>query len=71
MRITRLDLAPTYESPGRDRMRMLRLQGCESGPSDQLRLGLSYLLPDGGTRFEASGIEVVISNIAEETTLGV
>ena len=59
---------------------MLRLQGSESGPSDQLWLGLSYPLPDSGTTLEASGIEkmyvvlegeVVISNIAEETTLGV
>ena len=71
MHVTRLDLPPPYESPGHDPMRMLRLQGRESGPSDQLRLGLSYLLPDSGTTLEASGIEVVISNIAGETTLGV
>ncbi len=49
-----------------------------SGPSDQLWLGLSYLLPGGGTTLEASGIEkmyvvldgeVVVSNGAEEATL--
>jgi hypothetical protein len=56
MRVTRLDLAPPYESPGHDRMRMLRLQGRESGPSDQLWLGLSYLLPGGGTTLDASSI---------------
>jgi mannose-6-phosphate isomerase-like protein (cupin superfamily) len=78
MNITRLDQAPLYEAPGHDRMRMLRLQGRESGPSDQLWLGLSYLLPGGGTTLDASGIEkmyvvlegeVVVSNGAEETTL--
>lgn len=48
MHVTRLDLPPTYELPGHDPMRMLRLQDAESGPSDQLRLGLSYPLPDSG-----------------------
>lgn len=48
MHVTRLDLAPTYELPGHDRMRILRLQGREAGPSDQLWLGLSYPLPDSG-----------------------
>ncbi len=80
MHVTRLDRAPPYELPGHDRMRMLRLQGRESGPSEQLWLGLSYLLPGGGTTLDASGMEkmyvvlegeVVVSNGAEETTLGV
>lgn len=48
MHVTRLDLPPPYESPGHDPMRMLRLQGREAGPSDQLWLGLSYPLPDSG-----------------------
>ena len=78
MHVTRLDRAPPYQAPGHDMMRMLRLQGRESGPSDQLWLGLSYLLPGGGTTLEASGIEkmyvvldgeVVVSNGAEEATL--
>jgi len=36
---------------------MLRLQGREAGPADQLWLGLSTVLPGGGTTLDASGIE--------------
>ena len=57
---------------------MLRLQGREAGPADQLWLGLSYLLPGGGTTLEASAIEkmyvvlegeVVVSDGADDATL--
>lgn len=57
MHITRLDRAPAYDAPGHQQMRMLRLQSRESGPADQLWLGLSYLLPGGGTTLDASDIE--------------
>ena len=79
MHVTRLDTAPAYDAPGHAEMRMLRLQGREAGPADQLWLGLSYLLPGGGTTLDASGIEkmyvvlegeVVTSNGTEEATLG-
>jgi len=79
MHITRLDRAPAYDAPGHQQMRMLRLQSRESGPADQLWLGLSYLLPGGGTTLDASEIEkmyvvlegeVVVSNGAQEATLG-
>src|SRR5271168_2539368 len=79
MHVTRLDRAPACDAPGHAGMRMLRLQGREAGPADQLWLGLSYLLPGGGTTLDASNIEkmyvvlegeVVVSNGAEEATLG-
>lgn len=78
MHVTRLDQAPAYDAPGHEQMRMLRLQGRESGPADQLWLGLSYLLPGAGTTLDASEIEkmyvvlegeVFVSNGAEDATL--
>ena len=78
MNVVRLDAAPVYEAPGHDKMRMLRLQGREAGSSDVLWLGLSHLLPGGGTTLDASPLEkmyvvldgeVTISNGTEEVTL--
>jgi mannose-6-phosphate isomerase-like protein (cupin superfamily) len=59
-------------------MRMLRLQGREAGASDVLWVGLSHILPGGGTTLDASPLEkmyvvldgeVTISNGTEEVTL--
>ena len=78
MNVVRLDAAPPYEAPGHDHMRMLRLQGREAGASDILWLGLSHILPGGGTTLDASPLEkmyvvlegeVTISNGTEEVTL--
>ena len=78
MNVVRLDAAPAYEAPGHTNMRMLRLQGREAGASNVLWLGLSHLLPGGGTTLDASPLEkmyvvldgeVTISNGTEEVTL--
>jgi mannose-6-phosphate isomerase-like protein (cupin superfamily) len=78
MDITRFDAAPTYEAPGHTDMRMFRLQGREAGPSDTMWLGVSHILPGGGTTLDASGVEkmyvvldgeVTISNGSETVTL--
>lgn len=78
MHVVRLASAPPYQAPGHDHMRMLRLQGHEAGPADVLWLGLSHILPGGGTTLDASPIEkmyvvldgeVTISNGSEEVTL--
>jgi mannose-6-phosphate isomerase-like protein (cupin superfamily) len=78
MNVVRLVDAPPYEAPGHEGMRMLRLQGREAGTSDTLWLGLSHLLPGGGTTLDASPIEkmyvvldgeVTITNGTEEATL--
>ena len=80
MNVVRLDAAPAYEAPGHNHMRMLRLQGREAGASDVLWLGLSHILPGGGTTLDASPLEkmyvvldgeVTISNGTEEVTLRV
>ena len=79
MQVVRLAAAPAYEAPGHDGMRMLRLQGHEAGPSDVMWLGLSHILPGGGTTLDASPVEklyvvldgeVTISNGTDEVTLG-
>jgi mannose-6-phosphate isomerase-like protein (cupin superfamily) len=78
MNVVRLDAAPAYQAPGHDGMRMLRLQGREAGASDVLWLGLSHILPGGGTTLDASPLEkmyvvlegeVTVSNGTEEVTL--
>ena len=78
MIVVRLDAAPAYEAPGHDKMHMLRLQGREAGPSDVLWMGVSHLLPGGGTTLDAAPLEklyivldgeVTISNGDEEVTL--
>lgn len=78
MNVVRLAAAPPYEAPGHADMRMLRLQGREAGASNVLWLGLSHLLPGGGTTLDASPLEkmyvvldgeVTISNGTEEVTL--
>lgn len=80
MNITRFAGAPAYEAPGHADMRMLRLQGREAGPSESLWLGMSHILPGGGTTLDASGVEkmyvvlegeVTMSNGTETVTLGV
>lgn len=79
MHVTRFGSAPAYESPGHADMKMFRLQGREAGPSESLWLGLSHLLPGGGTTFDASTSEkiyvvingqLVITNGEQEETLG-
>ncbi len=78
MNIVRFDAAHTYQAPGHDRMRMVRLQGREAGPADNLWLGMSTIEPGGGTTLDASGLEkmylvldgeVTISNGREEAVL--
>ena len=49
MHLTRFDQAPAYEAPNHFDMRCLRLQGKEAGPSTQMWMGMSQLLPGGHT----------------------
>ncbi|HTD05861.1 cupin domain-containing protein [Undibacterium sp.] len=57
MNVTRFIKAQPYFPPNHDGMHCLRLQGHEAGPSDQLWLGVSHLLPGGGTGMDASPVE--------------
>jgi glyoxylate utilization-related uncharacterized protein len=70
--------APTYQAPGHDKMKMVRLQGREAGPSDTVWLGLSTLESGGGTTLDTSSVEkiyvvldgeVTVSNGADEVVL--
>ena len=45
MHVTRFDQAPAYEAPRHFDMRCLRLQGKEAGPSEQMWMGMSQILP--------------------------
>ena len=69
MHVTRIDAAPEYQAPNHHAMRMLRLQGREAGPAQQLWLGLSIVAPGGGTGFDASPIEKHYVVLEGELTL--
>src|ERR1700756_976440 len=49
MHIVRFVEAITYSATGHHDMSMVRLQGREAGPSDNLWLGVSVIAPGGGT----------------------
>ena len=49
MHVTRFNEAPHYEAPNHFDMRCLRLQGKEAGPSTQMWMGMSQILPGGHT----------------------
>lgn len=57
MNVTRFAEAPAYSPPNHEGMHCLRLQGHESGPSDTVWLGVSHILPGGGTTLDASPVE--------------
>ena len=57
MHLTRFEQAPAYEAPNHFDMRCLRLQGKEAGPSTQMWMGMSQLLPGGHTTLDGSPIE--------------
>ena len=57
MNLTRFASAPQYFPPNHDGMHCLRLQGHEAGPSDTIWLGVSHILPGGGTTLDASPLE--------------
>jgi hypothetical protein len=57
MHVTRLAQAPAYEAPNHVDMRCLRLQGKEAGPSSQMWMGMSQILPGGHTGLDGSPIE--------------
>ncbi len=49
--------APPYEAPNHFDMRCLRLQGKEAGPSTQMWMGMSQILPGGHTDLDGSPME--------------
>jgi quercetin dioxygenase-like cupin family protein len=57
MHITRIDDAKPYEAPNHFDMRCLRLQGKEAGPSTQMWMGMSQILPGGRTGLDGSPME--------------
>src|SRR5690349_7071071 len=57
MHVTRLDQAPAYEAPNHFDMRCLRLQGKEAGPSVQMWMGMSQILPGGHIGLDGSPME--------------
>jgi quercetin dioxygenase-like cupin family protein len=57
MNLTRFADAPAYFPPNHDGMHCLRLQGHDAGPSDTAWIGVSHILPGGGTTLDASAVE--------------
>jgi uncharacterized cupin superfamily protein len=69
MNLTRYENAAAYFPPNHDGMHCLRLQGHEAGPSDTIWLGLSHLLPGGGTTLDGSTVEKLYVVLAGEVTI--
>lgn len=69
MHVTRINDAKPYFPPAHDDMRCLRLQGHEAGPADLMWLGMSQLLPGGGTSLDASPIEKYYVVLEGEVTI--
>ena len=59
MHITRFEQALRYDAPHHVDMRCLRLQGKEAGPSQQMWLGMSQILPGGHTGLDSSPMEKI------------
>ncbi|RXZ36319.1 cupin domain-containing protein [Oxalobacteraceae bacterium CAVE-383] len=57
MNITRFDAAQPYFPPNHEGMHCMRLQGREAGPADTAWIGVSHILPGGGTTLDASAVE--------------
>jgi glyoxylate utilization-related uncharacterized protein len=69
MNVTRFGEAQAYFPPNHEGMHCLRLQGHEAGPSDALWMGLSHLLPGGGTTLDGSGVEKFYVVLEGEVTI--
>jgi len=69
MHVTRFDTAPPYDAPNHFDMRCLRLQGKEAGPSTQMWMGMSQLLPGGHTTLDGSPIEKLYLVLEGELTV--
>jgi len=69
MNVTRYAEAQAYFPPNHEGMHCMRLQGHEAGPSDVLWMGLSHLLPGGGTTLDGSGVEKFYVVLEGEVTI--
>ena len=69
MHVTRFSEAPAYYPPAHYDMRCLRLQGREAGPSSQMWLGMSQILPGGRTDPDASPMEKIYFVVEGELTI--
>ena len=69
MNVTRFKEAQAYFPSNHEGMHCLRLQGHEAGPSDALWMGLSHLLPGGGTTLDGSGVEKFYVVLEGEVTI--
>lgn len=69
MHVTRFDEARPYEAPNHFDMHCLRLQGKEAGPSSQMWMGLSQLLPGGRTTLDPSPMEKLYLVVEGEVTM--
>lgn len=69
MEVTRAAEAPRYEAPGHHGMAMVRLQGREASRAEAMWVGLSHVLPGGGTTLSASPQEKIYIVVAGELTV--
>jgi quercetin dioxygenase-like cupin family protein len=69
MNVTRFDSAQQYFPPNHTAMYCVRLQGQEAGPTDTAWIGVSHILPGGGTTLDASPVEKIYVVLEGEVTV--
>lgn len=69
MKVTRIEKAEPYDPPNHFDCTALRLQGFEASDSENFWVGLSHILPGGGTTMESTPLEKVYVVIAGEITV--
>lgn len=69
MKVTRIEEAETYDPPNHFDCTALRLQGFEASVSEKFWVGLSHILPNGGTTMEGTPLEKVYVVVAGEITI--
>jgi len=69
LNIKNLNEAPRYDAPNHFDVRALRIQGMEAGGSENLWVGLSYFLPEGGAGPDSGPLEKIYVMLSGEMTL--
>ncbi|MBC8381836.1 MAG: cupin domain-containing protein [SAR92 clade bacterium] len=69
MKVTRIEKAEPYQAPNHFDCTALRLQGFDASSAENFWVGLSHILPNGGTTMEGTNLEKVYIVVSGEVTV--
>ena len=69
MKVTKISEAQKYDPPNHMDCTALRLHGFDASDSEKFWVGLSHILPGGGTTMEATPLEKVYVVVTGEITV--